>query len=159
MTARLDGSNLINHHGSETADIFWMLLSVIIGSIPEKMMPYQQYTKVTTEMLQYASNHKIKGYAAITTIDGLKTSLVANGPALLGIPIYNYGAHMWKQFNNESLKGIVKKDNPGLMKALAEQVDILVKAEESEEYIQAFITGFYSCYFLIKEAMTDEGLN
>lgn len=76
-----------------------------IGSIPEKMMPYQQYTKVTTEMLQYASNHKIKGYAAITTIDGLKTSLVANGPALLGIPIYNYGAHMWKQFNNESLKG------------------------------------------------------
>ena len=61
--------------------------------------------------------------------------------------------------DNGSLKEIVKKDNPGLMKALAEQVDILVRAEESEEYIQAFVTGFYSCYFLIKEAMTDEGLN
>jgi hypothetical protein len=61
--------------------------------------------------------------------------------------------------DNGSLKEIVKKDNPGLMKALAEQVDILVSAEESEEYIQAFVTGFYSCYFLIKEAMRDEGLN
>jgi len=61
--------------------------------------------------------------------------------------------------DNRSLKEMIKKDNPGLIKALAEQVDILVRAEESEEYIQAFVTGFYSCYFLIKEAMTDEGLN
>ena len=61
--------------------------------------------------------------------------------------------------DNGSLKEMIKKDNPGLVKALAEQVEILVRAEESEEYIQAFITGFYSCYFLIKEAMTDEGLN
>ena len=61
--------------------------------------------------------------------------------------------------DNRSLKEMIKKDNPGLVKALAEQVDILVRAEESEEYIQAFVTGFYSCYFLIKEAMTDEGLN
>lgn len=76
-----------------------------IGSIPESMMPYQRYVKVTPEMLKYASNHKIKGYASITTIEGLKNSLVENGPALLGIPIYNYGQHMWKQINNESLKG------------------------------------------------------
>ncbi len=76
-----------------------------IGSIPEKMMPYQKITKVTDEMLQYANNHKIKGYASISTIEGMKNSLVKNGPALLGIPIYNYGHHMWKQSNNESLKG------------------------------------------------------
>jgi len=61
--------------------------------------------------------------------------------------------------DNGSLKGLVKQDNPGLIKALAEQVDILIKAGESEEYIQAFVTGFYSCYFLIKEAMIDESLN
>ena len=61
--------------------------------------------------------------------------------------------------NNASLKEVIKKDNPGLMKALREQVEIQVKAGESEEYIQAFVTGFYSCYFLIKEAMRDEGLN
>lgn len=61
--------------------------------------------------------------------------------------------------DNGSLKEMIKKDNPGLIRALAEQVDILVRAKESEEYIQAFVTGFYSCYFLIKEAMTDEGLN
>ena len=61
--------------------------------------------------------------------------------------------------DSPSLKEVIKKDNPGLVRALAEQVEVLVRAEESEEYIQAFITGFYSCYFLIKEAMTDEGLN
>ena len=61
--------------------------------------------------------------------------------------------------DSASLKQLIKKDNPGLVRALAEQVEILVRAEESEEYIQAFVTGFYSCYFLIKEAMTDEGLN
>ena len=61
--------------------------------------------------------------------------------------------------DNRSLKEMIKKDNPGLVRALSEQVEILVRAEESEEYIQAFVTGFYSCYFLIKEAMTDEGLN
>jgi hypothetical protein len=61
--------------------------------------------------------------------------------------------------DSPSLKEVIKKDNPGLVRALSEQVDVLVRAEESEEYIQAFITGFYSCYFLIKEAMTDEGLN
>ena len=61
--------------------------------------------------------------------------------------------------DNGSLKEMIKKDNPGLIRALAEQVDILVRSKESEEYIQAFVTGFYSCYFLIKEAMTDEGLN
>ena len=61
--------------------------------------------------------------------------------------------------DNGSLKEMIKKDNPGLMKALREQVERQVKAGESEEYIQAFVTGFYSCYFLIKEAMRDEGLN
>ena len=61
--------------------------------------------------------------------------------------------------DNGSLKEMIKKDNPGLIRALTEQVDILVRSKESEEYIQAFVTGFYSCYFLIKEAMTDEGLN
>ena len=61
--------------------------------------------------------------------------------------------------DNRSLKEMIKKDNVGLVRALSEQVEILVRAEESEEYIQAFVTGFYSCYFLIKEAMTDEGLN
>lgn len=61
--------------------------------------------------------------------------------------------------DNRSLKEMIKKDNAGLVRALSEQVEILVRAEESEEYIQAFVTGFYSCYFLIKEAMTDEGLN
>jgi C1A family cysteine protease len=76
-----------------------------IGSVTETMMPYQKSTIITPEILQYAANHKIKGYAAITTIDGMKNALVANGPALIGIPVYNYGEHIWKQRNGENLKG------------------------------------------------------
>ena len=100
---------IYNHRQNITTEGMYprdlMRILTNIGSIPEEMMPYQKYTKVTDEMLQYASNHKIKGYASISSIDGLKSSLVSNGPALLGIPIYNYGAHMWKRVNNESLKG------------------------------------------------------
>ena len=58
-----------------------------------------------------------------------------------------------------SLKDMINKENTGIIKALQDQVYILANAGESEEHIQAFVTGFYSCYFLIREAMMDEGLN
>ena len=58
-----------------------------------------------------------------------------------------------------SLKDMVRKENAGIIKAMQEQVEIMMLAEESEEYIQSFVTGFYSCYFLIREAMRDESLN
>ena len=42
-----------------------------------------------------ASNFRIKAYARINTIDGLKKSLIQNGPALIAVPVYNKGSRMW----------------------------------------------------------------
>jgi len=76
-----------------------------IGSIPETMMPYQQVTEITSNMISAAANYRINGYAAITTIDGLKDALVNNGPALLAIPIYNYGQYLWEQGDGDYFRG------------------------------------------------------
>ncbi len=61
--------------------------------------------------------------------------------------------------NQDSLKDMVGRENSGILKALQDQVYILTQAGESEQQIQSFVTGFYSCYFLIREAMSDESLN
>ena len=61
--------------------------------------------------------------------------------------------------NQDSLKDMVGRENSGILKALQDQVYILTQAGESEQQIQSFLTGFYSCYFLIREAMRDESLN
>ena len=56
--------------------------------------------------------------------------------------------------NQDSLKDMVGRENSGILKALQDQVYILTQAGESEQQIQSFVTGFYSCYFLIREAKT-----
>ena len=61
--------------------------------------------------------------------------------------------------NQDSLKDMVGRENSGILKALEDQVYILTHTGESEQDIQSFVTGFYSCYFLIREAMRDESLN
>ena len=61
--------------------------------------------------------------------------------------------------NQDSLKDMVGRENSGILKALQDQVYILTHAGESEQNIESFVTGFYSCYFLIREAMRDESLN
>jgi len=61
--------------------------------------------------------------------------------------------------NNDSLKACVMKENPGMYEVLKGQLKVLAYNGESEEYIQSYLTGFYSCFFMIREAMKDEGLN
>ena len=39
------------------------------------------------------------------------------------------------------------------------QLNVLKYNGESDEYIQAYLTGFYSCFFMIREAMKDEIFN
>ena len=76
-----------------------------IGSIPETMMPYQKVTNITSSMISAALNYRIKGYASIETIDGLKDALVRNGPALLGIPVYNYEQYIWEERPGDYFRG------------------------------------------------------
>ena len=61
--------------------------------------------------------------------------------------------------NNDSLKACVMKENPGMYEVLKGQLKVLAYNGESEEYIQSYLTGFYSCFFMIREAMMDENLN
>jgi hypothetical protein len=97
MSPQFIYSNRINKttEGMYPRDLMRILTK--IGIVPEKMMPYQKNTRITSYMRTTASNYRISGYASINTIDALKTSLVKNGPALLGVPVYNYGARLWSK--------------------------------------------------------------
>lgn len=44
---------------------------------------------IPQSVLDEAANHKIVGYAKINTIEGLKKSLLVNGPAYIALPVYN----------------------------------------------------------------------
>lgn len=105
MSPRFIYSNRINQdsEGMYPRDVMKILHTV--GSVPETTVPYDVTKFNIDEYLDIANKYKIKAYASIKTIDGLKQSLITNGPALLAVPVYNYGVHMWKQFNHESLKG------------------------------------------------------
>ena len=61
--------------------------------------------------------------------------------------------------DNDSLKECVIKENPGMYEVLKGQLKVLKYNGESDEYIQAYLTGFYSCFFMIREAMKDEIFN
>jgi len=79
-----------------------------IGICTEKQYPYgliEPKDKITEGIYLNANRHKIKGYARITTLDGLKKSLNDNGVCLMAVPVYNYGKEMWKKSENDTFKG------------------------------------------------------
>ena len=76
-----------------------------IGILPENEFPYHSYTEISQTHLETASKYRIKGYGSIHTIDALKESLYNNGPALISVPVYNYGKHMWKPEGSQQMLG------------------------------------------------------
>lgn len=76
-----------------------------IGIVPETMYPYGSKSKMTAELLHQASNYRICGYAMALTVDGLKSAIYKNGPALLAVPVYNYGPRLWKPSAGQKLLG------------------------------------------------------
>jgi C1A family cysteine protease len=52
-----------------------------------------------------AAKHKIKGYARVSTIDGLKKSLYKNGPAYIAMPVFNGDVNFWKPKFGEKMIG------------------------------------------------------
>ena len=64
-------------------------------------LPDQIPDSVRTEALRYT----IEGYAKVETIDGLKESLVLNGPCYIAFPCYNYGTRFWIQSGVDVLLG------------------------------------------------------
>jgi hypothetical protein len=67
-----------------------------IGSVYEEQYPYWSNKEFNEELLNLASRYRIKGYAKISTIEGLKKALVKNGPCYFACNVYNYGTWMWK---------------------------------------------------------------
>lgn len=51
---------------------------------------------IPEEVMKEALNHRIVGYAKVNTIDGLKKSLLKNGPCYATFPVYNNEASFWK---------------------------------------------------------------
>ena len=59
----------------------------------------------------------------------------------------------------KDLKEFLIKENPGLIQRLEEQQISLYKDKKTIEQVSSFTTGFYACWFLIREALKDEELN
>lgn len=69
------------------------------GICPEKYFPYEKRvepTKIPDEAVSNMGNYKIKSYAQVTTIQGLKESLNRYGPALIAVPVYRGDGEIWK---------------------------------------------------------------
>jgi len=74
-----------------------------IGCCREIHYPYEtdkDKNTVSDKAKEYASNYKIKSYAQVKTIDGLKMALYKNGPCYISFPTYNNTTTFWKPENN-----------------------------------------------------------
>ncbi len=69
------------------------------GICRESSMPYPTVCgpdAISETCRAEASHFRIKGYAQINTIDGLKAALVLFGPCFIAFPTYDKGKRMWK---------------------------------------------------------------
>lgn len=75
------------------------------GACKESLHPYGNLSKPTVEAYENGKRFIIRGYASISTIDGLKTALYENGPCVIAVPVYNYTNRMWKQRSGDKQLG------------------------------------------------------
>lgn len=77
--------------------------------IPRKALynrkPIKDVNLLPKEIIDDAKNHRILGYAAINTIDGLKGALVKNGPAYIAMPVYHNESSFWKGGAGDKILG------------------------------------------------------
>ncbi len=77
------------------------LMSILLkrGCCTEQTFPYNKFNdagSVPTKAAEEAIHYKIKGYAKVTTADGLKTALFNDGPCLVAFPVYDNMPEFWK---------------------------------------------------------------
>jgi hypothetical protein len=73
------------------------------GICPESSYPYEKVetkTEIDKKLYFEAKNHRIYGYARVSTIEGLKRALVTTGPCYISFPVYNHTKRLWKQYKN-----------------------------------------------------------
>ena len=70
------------------------------GSCPEDFFKYNPLTEPTelpSETEDIATQYRIKNYARINTIDGVKTALLTNGPCIITFPVYKHRPEFWRK--------------------------------------------------------------
>ena len=94
---------IYNLRGHDDSGMFARTLMKIlydIGSVPEYKYPYETNAAITEELKHIASGFRIKGYAQVNTIDGLKSALSKSGPCYIAVPVYHYEGQIWKPLPN-----------------------------------------------------------
>ena len=76
------------------------------GSVPESYLPYRPHTAdipkpVIDKLTPIAANFKVKSFAQVTSIDGLKQSLFKCGPCLILFPVYSTKPEFWRKANDK----------------------------------------------------------
>lgn len=61
--------------------------------------------QMSTNAYNDAENFKIKNYAQISSVEGLKKALVKDGVCYIAFPVFNESPHMWKAQQGETNKG------------------------------------------------------
>ena len=88
-------------------DVMNILLKT--GVCPESDCPYgtiSATSNISKTAYSDALNHKITGYAQVTSQDDLKAALIADGPNVIVFPVYNNGSAFWKPAtDNQAIVG------------------------------------------------------
>ncbi|MFW6246686.1 MAG: C1 family peptidase [bacterium] len=61
--------------------------------------------EIPDEIISKAKNYRIKNYASVNSIDGLKKALKKNGPCYISFPVYNSTTRFWKKNENDEFRG------------------------------------------------------
>jgi C1A family cysteine protease len=85
-----------NSEGMFARDVMSILSK--FGSCSERDYPYGKIEKpeeINKEIYDKAKDYKIKSYAQVKTIEGVKKALYINGPCYIAFPVYNHSSRMW----------------------------------------------------------------
>ena len=77
------------------------------GCCPENEFVYQPDndsvpTQIPESTIESAKKYKIKTYARVDTISGLKTALYQSGPCYIAFPVYDNRPEFWRKINPDS---------------------------------------------------------
>jgi len=101
-----DGDDKLEDYGMTGRDVMKILQNV--GICKESEYPYglkEKINEISQNIKDSAIIHRIKNYARITSLNGLKESLLKNGPCLIAFPVYNYTGQMWIKKEGNKQKG------------------------------------------------------
>ena len=101
-----DGEDVNEDYGMQGRDVMKILKHC--GVCKETVYPYgtiEQASEIDSSIVESAKENNIKGYAKINTLDGLKKSLMDNGPCLIAFPVYNYTAQLWIKGEEDTFLG------------------------------------------------------